>query len=306
MLAGLIGSPLGHSRSPAMQQAAFDALGIGARYELWETPLERLRERVAGMRAPETLGANVTIPHKTAVMPLLDAVTLEAFRVGAVNTVVREVRANGSVRLMGHNTDFTALRRVLREQDAWAVTAGRPHMLVLGAGGAALAALTVARLEGADVSVAARRVEAARSVLASVWRRTHVGDAPDEGHESGIQGAPEEWLARAVPLDGDSPPLRDALAETTVLVNATPIGTRDPLASPLTDDLLEQLPSGAFVFDMVYNPPETALVRAAQVRGLRASGGLAMLLYQGAEAFSLWTRQPAPLDVMRAALERGV
>jgi shikimate 5-dehydrogenase len=139
----------------------------------------------------------------------------------------------------------------------------------------------------------------------SLWRRTHVGDAADEGQESGIGGAPEDWLARAVPLDGDSPPLREALAETTVLVNATPIGTRDLLASPLTGDLLEQLPSGAFVFDMVYNPPETALVRAARARGLRASGGLAMLLYQGAEAFTLWTGQPAPLDVMRTALERA-
>ena len=299
-----------------MQQAAFDALGIEARYELWETPLERLRERVAGMRAPESLGANVTIPHKTAVMPLLDAVALEALRVGAVNTIVREARANGSARLIGHNTDFTALRRVLREQDAWAETAGRRHILVLGAGGAALAALTVARLEGADVSVAARRVEAARSVLESLWRRTSVGDAAREGQESGttesgttesaIFGAPEDWLARAVPLDGDSPRLRDALAETTVLVNATPIGTRDPLASPLTECLLEQLPEGVFVFDMVYNPPETALVRAARARGLRASGGLAMLLYQGAEAFTLWTGQPAPLDAMRAALERAV
>src|SRR5690349_18940884 len=108
-----------------MQQAAFDALGIEARYELWETPLERLRAR-------ESLGANVTIPHKTAVMPLLDAVALEALRVGAVNTIVREARANGSARLIGHNTDFTALRRVLREQDAWAGTAGRRHILVLG------------------------------------------------------------------------------------------------------------------------------------------------------------------------------
>lgn len=312
-LTGLIGSPLGHSRSPAMQQAAFDALDIAARYELWETSLEGLGERVAGLREPGILGANVTIPYKTAVMPLLDVVTPEARSVGAVNTIVREdVAADGSARLIGHNTDFTALRRVLREHDAW--SAGR-RMLVLGAGGAALAALAVALLEGAEVCVAARRVEAARSVLADLRRRTHVGAAAAEGPESGrresgttesgILGAPEDWLACAVPLDSDSTSLRDALTRTTVLVNATPIGTRDPAAMPLTGELLEQLPSGSFVFDMVYNPPETSLVRAARARGLRASGGLVMLLYQGAEAFTLWTGQPAPLDVMRAALERG-
>ncbi len=313
MLAGLIGYPLGHSRSPAMQQAAFDALGIEARYELWETPLEELSERVAGLRAPGMLGANVTIPHKTAVMSLLDAVAPEALHhVGAVNTIVREGAADGGVRLIGYNTDFTALRRVLREQDAWAGTTGQQRrMLVLGAGGAALAALAVALLEGAEVYVAARRVEAARAVLGECWRRTHafaqtetqaehtrLHDGPHD-----VSGAPADWLGRAISLDGSSPHLRDVLSGTTVLVNATPIGTRDPLATPLPNDLLDHLPGGAFVFDMVYNPPERALVRAARARGLHASGGLAMLLYQGAEAFTLWTGRDAPLDVMRAALE---
>ena len=311
MLAGLIGYPLGHSRSPAMQQAAFDALGIEARYELWETPPEGLRERVAGLRAPGMLGANVTIPHKTAVMPLLDMVAPEALHdVGAVNTIVREKAADGSARLTGHNTDFTALRRVLREQDAWAGTTGRRRMLVLGAGGAALAALAVAQMERSEVYVAARRVEAARAVLDDFWRRMHASEAehtqPHNAQPHDVQRAPADWLARAIPFDGASPQLRDVLGGTTVLVNATPIGTRDPLATPLPDDLLEHLPDGAFVFDMVYNPPETALVRAARGHGLRASGGLAMLLYQGAEAFTLWTGRAAPLDVMRAALERGL
>lgn len=309
MLAGLIGYPLGHSRSPAMQQAAFDALGIEARYELWETPLADLRERVTGLRAPGMLGANVTIPHKTAVMPLLDAVAPEALRVGAVNTIVREVAVDGGVRLIGHNTDFIALRRVLREQDAWAGTVGPRRMLVLGAGGAGLAALAVALLEGAEVYVAARRVEAARAMLDECWRRTRASEPDDtRAHDTPLQdmqSAPADWLARSLPLDDASPELREALAGATVVVNATPIGTRDPFAIPLPDDQLQQLPGGAFVFDMVYNPPETALVRAARARGLRASGGLAMLLYQGAEAFTLWTGRAAPLDVMRAALEHS-
>lgn len=95
-----------------------------------------------------------------------------------------------------------------------------------------------------------------------------------------------------------------ALEQTTLLVNTTPVGTNDRNAAPIALDLLARLPAGAFVFDLVYSPPETALVRAARSRGLRASGGLPMLLYQGAEAFTLWTGQPAPVEVMRAALMR--
>ncbi len=297
-LAGLIGHPVGHSRSPAMQQAAFDALGIAARYVLWDTPPERLAERVAALRTPEMLGANVTIPYKTAVLPLLDAIAPEALRhAGAVNTIVREETAAG-VRLVGHNTDVIALRRVLREQSAW--SEGR-RVLVLGAGGAAQAALGVALLEGAEPWVATRRVEMARAALEALWQRsqhTHDLDAA-----AAVRPCPPDWLARALAL-GDTPRLAATLAHTHVLINATPVGTQDSTASPLAPELLAQLPSGAYVFDMVYNPPVTALVRAARSAGLRASGGLPMLLYQGAEAFTLWTGMPAPLAVMRAALEQ--
>jgi len=273
-VAGVIGHPVAHSRSPAMQQAAFDALGMAARYELWDTPPEQLATRVAGLRAPEVLGANVTIPHKTTVLPLLDAVAPSASPpLAAVNTIVREESAAG-VRLVGHNTDVPALRRVLAEQSAWA--AGR-RMLVLGAGGAARAALAVAQLEGAEVTVAARRVEGARAALAA--------------------------LAPAHVLDlAEMDALAAALAGAHVLVNTTPVGMRAAEASPLPLDLLRQLSPTSFVFDMIYSPPETALVRAARALGLRAQGGLPMLLYQGALAFTLWTGHEPPLDAMRAAL----
>jgi shikimate dehydrogenase len=273
-VAGVIGYPVAHSRSPAMQQAAFDALGIAARYELWDTPPDRLAARVAGLRAPEVLGANVTIPHKTAVLPLLDAVAPSASPpLAAVNTIVREESAAG-VRLVGHNTDVPALRRVLAEQFAWA--AGR-RMLVLGAGGAARAALAVAQLEGAEVTVAARRVEGARAALAAL-APAHVLDLAETGT------------------------LTAALAGAHVLVNTTPVGMREAEASPLPLELLRQLSPASFVFDMIYRPPETALVRAARALGLRAQGGLTMLLYQGALAFALWTGREPPLDAMRAAL----
>lgn len=286
----LIGHPVVHSRSPAMQQAAFDAAGIEARYEVWDTSPKKLADRIAALRRPEMLGANVTIPHKTAVMPLLDSVVPEALRhAGAVNTIVRQETPAG-VRLVGHNTDVTALRRVLAEHDAW--TGGR-RMLVLGAGGAAQAALGVARMEGAEVWVAARRVDAARAALDALWRREH-----SEAREA---PCPDEWLAHGLDL-ADEDALAPALAQTNVLVNATPVGTRDAEAIPLPAALLRQLPASAFVLDMVYNPPETLLVRTARSAGRRATGGLTMLLYQGAEAFTLWTHHDAPLRVMRAAL----
>lgn len=295
---GLIGYPLGHSRSPAMQQAALDALGIPARYELWETPPERLAARVAALRAAEMLGAemlgaNVTIPHKTAVLPLLDAVTDMARRhAGAVNTIVCE-RMGDQVSLRGHNTDLPALLRVLDAHDAWA---GPRRVLVLGAGGAARAVLGAALLRGAEPWVAARQVAAARSALDALWARIHADDpaAPSP--------PPEDWRAHALDL-ADAAGLARALAGTGILVNATPVGTQDPRTSPLAPELLRHLPPGAFVLDLVYNPPETALVRAARAAGLAASGGLDVLLYQGALAFTLWTGRAAPLAAMRAALE---
>ena len=130
---GLIGHPVAHSRSPAMQQAAFDALGIAARYELWDTLAADLRARVGSLRAPEMLGANVTIPHKLAVAPLLDHLAPEVDKAaGAVNTIVRERTRGGNVRLVGHNTDLAGIAATLSELDA--APTGR-HVLVLGGGG---------------------------------------------------------------------------------------------------------------------------------------------------------------------------
>lgn len=294
LLAGLIGHPVAHSRSPALQQAAFDALGIAARYELWDTPAEALAARVAALREPGYLGANVTIPHKAAVIPLLDALDPLAARLGAVNTIAREPAERGSARLVGHNTDVTGLRRSLREGGA---AMAERRMLVLGAGGAAQAALGVASLEGAAVWLAARRVEAARAALDVFFQRRVHAHAPVSADELDELDGPE----RAIALD-DVERLSAALAESAVLINATPVGTRDPEASPIPVELLRRLPADAFVFDMVYNPPATALVRAARALGLRASGGLPMLLYQGADAFRIWTGRAAPLEVMRAAL----
>jgi len=274
-LVGLIGYPVGHSRSPAMQQAAFDVLGIPAHYVLWETPPETLAERIASLRAPEVLGANVTIPHKTAVVPLLDALAPSALQAGgAVNTIVR----GADDRLTGHNTDVTGVLRVLDSHGAG--DAGQ-SALVLGAGGAARAAWAAARERGMTLRVAARHPSAAREALSAL----------------GLSSA------ETIPLDAPDE-LAKALATSSILINATSVGMGDPLASPLSAELLAHLPPTALVFDMVYAPPETALLRMAQARGLLVVRGLEMLLEQGAAAFELWTGSPAPIAVMRAALNR--
>lgn len=272
-LAGLIGYPVGHSRSPAMQQAAFDALGIPARYLLWETPPGMLAERIADLRAPDVLGANVTIPHKTAVVPLLDILAQSALRAGgAANTIVR----GDDGRLTGHNTDVLGVLGVL---DAHGAGDAGQAPLVLGSGGAARAAWAAAHERGMTLRVVARHPGAADEALRSL------GTFP----------------AAIIPLDAPGE-VAEALAKSSILINATSVGMGDPLVSPLPAELLAHLPGATLVFDMVYAPPETALLRAARALGLRTATGLEMLLEQGAAAFQLWTGQPAPVEVMRVAL----
>lgn len=280
---GLIGHPVAHSRSPTLQQAALDALGIPARYALWDTPAAALAARVASLRQPGMLGANVTIPHKLAVLPLLDDQAPEVRRVaGAVNTIVR-VETPAGVRLVGHNTDVTGLEAALREAGVW--LPGR-RVLLLGAGGAAQAVAGLAAHRGAAaLVVAARRVDAAERLLAEVTAR--LGSSP-----AGARG-----------LDlADTVALRAALASCDLLINATSAGMDDLATAPIPLDLVDSLPRDAFLLDIVYAPPETALLRAARAAGLAAANGLPMLLHQGAAAFELWTGRPAPLEVMRAAL----
>jgi shikimate dehydrogenase len=290
-IAGLIGRKVGHSLSGIMQDAAFTAMGIAAHYELWDTEPQDLPLRIASLRLPGILGANVTIPYKTAVLPLLDVATPEAlYFTQAANTIVCEATTAG-IRLIGHNTDVPGLQRALREEHAW--SAGK-RVTVLGAGGAARAAIAVAFLEGAEPWVVARRPTAGRELLASFA----LGD-PNYAELDSV--ARTNWQDHVID-SADTGQIQAVLAETSVLIQATPVGTGDPDSAPLPLTWLQQLPRNAFVFDMVYNPSATALVRAALACGLRASGGMSMLLYQGAAAFSLWTSRPAPLDQMRAAL----
>jgi shikimate dehydrogenase len=274
---GVIGFPLAHSISPRFQQPAFDHFGLDVTYRAYETPPEDLPAFFAGLRDGPWLGCNVTIPHKQAVLGLVDAVSDEARQIGAVNTVVRE--ADG--RLSGHNTDAPGFLRAL-EEDAGYAPAGEGAVL-LGAGGAALA-VAVALL-GAGVrrlTVANRTAQRARATVDALCRHF-----------------PAERLA-AVALDEDA--LRRPLAESSLLVNSTSVGMAHgpaPEALPLAPALLGP---HLLVYDLVYNPSRTPLLRVAAGAGARTQEGLPMLIYQGALAFERWTGRPAPVAIM---LEHG-
>ncbi len=277
-IAGLIGDPVAHSISPVFQQAAFDALGIAARYEAWRTPAAELAARVTSLRGPSMLGANVTVPHKRAVMPLLDDIDEAARHTGAVNTIV-----NRGGRLSGFNTDIAGFIAALRE-DGGLEPAGL-RVTVLGAGGAARAVVWgLLQAGAAHVLVLNRSTNRAEAFVAEL----------DAGS------------AAAAPLTDDIAAMAAAIAGCALLVNCTSIGMLHGAAGDALPLPAEAIPRGAFVADIVANPPHTPFLRLAGARGCRTLGGLSMLVRQGAASFELWTERPAPLEVMFAAARRAM
>ncbi len=267
----LIGHPVAHSLSGAMQQAAFDHAGIDATYELWDRAPMALAEAIAELRGEDFLGANVTIPHKERVVSLVDKLTEEAHATGALNTITKEGK-----KLVGHNTDVPGFK------DALDKLVGRQkmprHAVVLGAGGGARAVVHGLIREGFQrVVVFNRHLHRGESLVKHFSRSAaHMDLRAMPWHESIIEAE---------------------LAKTKVLVNATSIGLVDDV-SPVPAEIL---PPDLLVLDLIY--AQTRLLRDAERAGCTTSDGGVMLLHQGAAAFTLWTGQPAPLDVMEAALE---
>lgn len=273
-IAALLGHPLGHSRSPGMHNAAFAHFAIDGRYELWDTPPESLAAHVAALRQPHMFGANVTLPYKRDVLPLLDRLDPLVEVVGAANTIIRE--ADNS--LTGANTDVPAFLAALREDAGFEPTGRR--VVVLGASGAARAAVA-ALLEAhvASIVVINRTLERAEELL---------GDA------LGNADYDPELLA----FDGGDPAVPQAIAAAHLIVNATSLGWHDD-ETPLDGALI---PPGILVYDMVYR--QTRLLREAAARGAHTHDGLTMLARQAALAFERWTGQAGALPIMLAALER--
>jgi shikimate dehydrogenase len=271
MRLSLLGYPLSHSVSPAMHNAALAELGLnGWRYVPAPVPPEGLAQAVAGLRGDEHAGANVTVPHKQAVVALIDGVTPVAHAIGAVNTLVKK-----DGRLLGHNTDAAGLLADLYALD---VHVSKRPVLILGAGGSARAAIAALAGVGARLRVVARRPEQVES-LRSI---------------SALEAFP--WT----PLG-----LLTASDDVALIVNTTPLGmTPNTDASPWLEGT--PFPPDAFVYDLVYNPADTLFVRQARADGLRAATGLGMLVEQGALALELWTGQTAPRATMRRAAEANL
>jgi shikimate dehydrogenase len=279
---GIIGWPVSHSLSPVMHNEAYRALGLDYVYVPFPVRPEDLAPAVAGLRALQIVGANVTIPHKVAVLPLLDTLTKEAELVGAVNTIVR---TQGG-RLEGHNTDGPGFLAALREEASLDPEGIRA--IVIGSGGSGRAVAVSLALAGAlSVTITNRTPGRAEALCSEMSEKLR-----------GATFQPIEFTPRA---------LRQAFAQSDLVVNCTAVGMRgEPfeLEIPLPD-----LPDHAVVADVVYSSSGTPLVLQAAAVGRRSFGGLGMLVHQGAIAQEMWTGVRPPVSVMaeavRAALVRS-
>ena len=270
---GIIGYPIGHSMSPAFQQAALDACGVDARYVAYQVAPDEVEEFVSGLRQSGILGINVTVPHKLAVMPFLDEIDDWATEAGAVNTIV-----NRQGRLTGHNTDGYGFLRALREGAGYEPQSRRT--LILGAGGAARGVVLALAREGVGHLTIANRTPERAENLAELARNRGI-------------------TAQAIPLSGTE--LTQAAADSELIVNCTTIGMTHGPGEDETPLPGNAIPSTALVNDLVYNPLETRLLREAAQAGARTLGGIQMLVYQGAASFEMWLERPAPVEVMMSA-----
>ena len=271
----LLGWPVGHSRSPAMHNAAAEHLGLPLRYRALAVAPEQLDEVAVALGAAGVRGANVTVPHKRAVVARCDVRTDEATLVGAVNTLTWD-RRDGDAVLEGHNTDAIGLAAALAEDVG---PLAEVPVLLVGTGGAARAAAVALARSGARVSVAGRDPRACAEVL-------DVLAAVDRSGRS---------AAGIVDLLEDAA-LRPAVDAATLVINATSLGLHgEHLPEPLED-----LQAHQEAYDLVYGV-DTPFLAAAWDAGAAAHDGLGMLVHQAAAAFARWTGVPAPVEVMRAA-----
>lgn len=266
----MLGHPVAHSLSPTLHNAAFAALRIDAHYAARDVLHDDLPEVMEDLRALDCLGANVTAPHKQAVMLLLDEVGEEALALGAVNTIV-----NNSGRLCGGNTDAAGLARWMRLSRI--DPSGEPAV-VLGAGGAARSAVwALADLGATSVVVLNRTVERAEALVTSLRTRLPDTELMWGNLEEAAEPARRPWR---------------------VTINATSLGHHG--AAPTVHPSWYSRDSVAV--ELAYNPPETGFMVAARQAGARAENGLGMLLHQAALAFERWTGQVPPMDIYEAAL----
>jgi shikimate dehydrogenase len=271
---GIFGYPVEHTFSPGMHNAAFKRLEMDACYVPFAVGPDKLGDAVRAILPLGLCGLNVTVPHKEKVLAYLDALSEEARLIGAVNTI--EVKEG---KLIGHNTDGRGFLRALKENAGFHPKGKK--FLFIGSGGAARAVGFSLALAGAK-KITFRDIEKIKA-------------------DSLVSDIREKTGADAVSIEEEA--LAAGAAEADCVINATPLGLRktDPL--PLGKD---RILKKHLICDLVYNPPETALLKAARARGAERLSGLGMLLYQGVIAFEIWTGKTAPAPVMKNALSRQI
>jgi shikimate dehydrogenase len=289
LLFAVLGHPVGHSLSPVMQNAALADMGLDGVYLAFDVKPERLAEALHGLAAVGAAGVNLTIPLKELAPPLLDWLSPEARRIGAVNTVRFAER-----RTEGHNTDAPGFLQSLRSLGF--DPAGK-HCVVLGAGGSARAIVVALRAAGAHVTLSNRTLAKAHELA----RILNEGEGDTSGAIRPRSGHP--GAVTATPLEPGA--LEYALAAAELLVNTTSVGMTphadDPPLVPIT-----ALHPRLFVYDLIYNPAETRLLAAARACGARTCNGIAMLAHQGALALEIWTGRPAPAATMERVLREAL
>ncbi len=270
----LIGNPVGHSLSPALHNAAFREIGLNYAYMAFK--VEDLAKAVAGIRALGIRGVSVTIPHKVKVIEYLDEIDTTAQEIGAINTIL-----NADGRLQGYNTDSPGALKALT--DAGASFAGK-KILILGSGGAARAvAFGLANHSSIELLTIQGIVE---EELKSLKRDLAKKGGPNVN---------TEILSESV--------LKKAVSDADIVINCTPVGMHPEVdRSVIPSGLLQK---GQVVFDVVYNPLKTKLLREAKEAGCRVIPGVEMFVNQAASQFELWTGEKAPISVMRKVVEKA-
>lgn len=258
-----------------MHNGAFHYLGLNYAYLPFSVAPENLKEAVAGVKALGLLGVNVTIPHKERVMKHLDQISPAAKLIGAVNTIVCQ---NGE--LIGHNTDGPGFIKSLEVEAKTKVTG--KSMVIIGAGGAARAVAVQSALEGAKKIILVNR-----------------DPAKAQGIEASLKESGKNCILEVYALDDLT--WKKGLEQNDILVDTSPVGMYPHIdVAPVVEQ--QFLTPNLLVCDLVYNPMETVLLKAAKERGAKTWGGLGMLIYQGALAFELWTGEKAPVEIMEKAV----
>ena len=269
-LCGVIGDPVEHTMSPAMHNAAFEKMGVDYFYVPFRVKKEQLAKAIEGVRALNIRGLNVTIPHKVAIIPFLDELDPLVQKIGAVNTVVNDEGV-----LTGYNTDATGFLQALLERG---IEPREKNIVILGVGGASRAISFILAKRGSNLVILNRLLELD-------WVRQLASSL------SCI------FIKEVEALELNEENLAEVLEKADILVNATSVGM-----SPNIDETLvpfNLLKPGLVVFDVVYNPIKTRLLREAEQAGAKTISGIDMLVWQGAIAFEKWTGLKAPIEVMR-------